>query len=370
MPDSILLVGDSESDQNLYYKTHFLAGDPFVYLETDGRQVLVVGRMEQGRAQKESSVPEVKTFDDYGYLDLIKGGADRTGAFLTVLERIAAESGDGVTVEGRFPVLYADELRQRGVTLQVSADLLRVDRRRKSAGEIEAIEAAQRATERAMARARDLLAESHVLGDTLHLDGVPLTSERLRHEMDVALLREGMDPGEAIVACGPGAADPHWIGEGTLRAGESIIIDIFPRSKRTRYYADMTRTFVKGDPGEQLERMYAATELALDTALRLIRPSANGADIHRAVLDSFNAAGFSEDGGPWMSHGTGHGVGLDIHEFPSLGVAGVELAEGDVVTVEPGLYDPAVGGVRLEDLAVVTANGCRNLTRFPRQFRV
>jgi Xaa-Pro aminopeptidase len=204
----------------------------------------------------------------------------------------------------------------------------------------------------------------------LHLDGIPLTSERLRHELDLALLSEGMDPGEAIVAGGPRAADPHWLGEGPLRAGEAIIFDVFPRSKKTRYYADMTRTFVKGEPAEQLQQMYDATAAALDTALAQIRAGANGRDVHQAVLDSYKAAGFSEDEGPRMTHGTGHGVGLEIHEAPSLSVGDMELVEGDVVTVEPGLYDPAVGGVRIEDIVVVTADGCRNLTRFPRQLRV
>jgi Xaa-Pro aminopeptidase len=370
MPGSLLLVGDSETNQNIYYKTHFLAGDPFIYFENDGRSLLVVGRMEQGRAQKESTVAEVKTFEDFGYLDLVKEGVDRTDAFVTVLERITAESGDGVTVEGRFPVLYADALRERGMMLEVSRDLLRMERRRKLPHEIEAIEAAQRATERAVARARDLLAAGEIHDGMLHLDGIPLTSERLRHELDLALLSEGMDPGEAIVAGGPRAADPHWLGEGPLRAGEAIIFDVFPRSKKTRYYADMTRTFVKGEPAEQLQQMYDATAAALDTALAQIRAGANGRDVHQAVLDSYKAAGFSEDEGPRMTHGTGHGVGLEIHEAPSLSVGDMELVEGDVVTVEPGLYDPAVGGVRIEDIVVVTADGCRNLTRFPRQLRV
>jgi Xaa-Pro aminopeptidase len=370
MPEATLLVGDSETNQNIYYKTHFLAGDPFIYFESNGRRLLVVAKMEHGRATKESSIPEVKSFDDYGYLDLIKEGVDRTEAFITVLDRVTADSGDGLVVEGRFPVLYADALRERGKSLNVAAGLLRLDRRRKSSEEIAAIESAQRATERAVARARELLAESDVLGNVLHLGGIPLTSERLRQEMDIVLLREGMDPGQAIAAGGPGAADPHWLGQGPLRAGEPIILDVFPRSKRTRYYADMTRTFVKGEPSEQLTRMYEATSTALDTALGLVRPGATGRDIHQAVLDSYKSAGFGADEGPRMTHGTGHGVGLDIHEAPTIGVGGPELLEGDVVTIEPGLYDPTVGGVRIEDLVLVTSDGHRDLTCFPREFRV
>jgi Xaa-Pro aminopeptidase len=220
-------------------------------------------------------------------------------------------------------------------------------------------------------RAIEILAESEDLHGVLHFGGIPLTSERLRAEIEVALTREGMDTSASpIVAGGPGAADPHWLGSGPLRPGEAIVLDVFPRSKANRYWADMTRTVAKGDPGELVRRMYAAVLRAQEAALAEIRAGANGRDVHAAVQAVFAEEGFAGEDGPRYIHGTGHGVGLEIHEGPALTSMDVELREGDVVTVEPGLYDPAVGAVRIEDLVVVTQDGCRNLTRFPKQLEI
>jgi Xaa-Pro aminopeptidase len=371
MSNAILLVGDSVSNSNLFYKTHFLAGDPFVYAETGEQKLLVVNSMEQGRAQKESKVDAVRTFDQYGYRELTRELNDRTAAFSHILQRILNDlHTDAATVEGDFPVMYADALRANGVALTVDPHLLVSERRIKSGEEISAIEEAQRATERAMARAIETIGESEIIGDTLHYAGIPLTSERLRSEIEALFLREDMDSSHTpITAGGPGAADPHWLGSGPLRAGQAIVLDLFPRSKRTRYFADMTRTVVKGQPDETLIAMYDATSRALDAALSQIRAGANGKDVHTAADDVFKDAGFHGEGpGPRYIHSTGHGVGLDIHEGPSLGSQDVELQPGDVVTVEPGLYDPTIGAVRLEDLVVVTDDGYTNLTRFPRQF--
>lgn len=373
MTDAILLVGDSERDANLFYKTRFLAGDPFVYAQYNGRDILAVNVMEKGRAQKESSVEDVRSFDEFGYTESMKATNDRAQAFAHVLRGVLSELGaESAEIEGNFPVLYADALRNQSVPLQVNPELLVHDRRSKNQEEIAAIEESQRATERAMAHAIEIIAESEPIGETLHYAGIPLTSERLRSEIELLLMREGMDPSFApIVAGGRGAADPHFLGSGPIRPGEAVVIDIFPRSKRTRYFADMTRTVVKGRPSDELRAMYDATSEALDSALAAIRPGVNGRDVHSAVLKVYEEAGFGGDGrGPRMIHGTGHGVGLDIHEVPSLGSSGGELRVGDAITVEPGLYDPEIGGVRIEDLVIVTEDGCRNLTRFPRRFEV
>lgn len=373
MSDAMLLVGDSRTDANLYYTTRFLAGDPFAYLERDGTSMIVVSSMERGRAEKESTAATVRTFDDFGYRDLIETTGSRDAAFAAVVGKAMEEIGAGVArVRGSFPVLLADTLRAAGVELIVDPELLRLRRRVKGPDEIAAIEAAQRATERAMAHAIDLIGNADLRAGVLHHAGIPLTSERIRTEIEVLLTRAGMDISDApIVAGGAGAADPHYLGAGPLRAGEAIVIDIFPRARATRYFADMTRTVVKGDPGETLTAMYDATALALDAAIALIRAGVNGRDVHQAVLDVYEGAGFGGDGdGPRLIHGTGHGVGLDIHEGPNLGAVDVELLPGDVVTVEPGLYDPKIGGVRIEDLVVVTEQGCRNLTEFPRRFRL
>jgi Xaa-Pro aminopeptidase len=373
MSEPVLLVGESYFNQNLYYKTHFLAGDPFVFLQANGSSLLVTSSMEQGRAEKESIVSQVKSFDDYGYRDLLRETGDRSGAFMTVLTRIAQEAGaSSLIADSSFPALYADSLRAGGLQLAVDSHLYEGERRRKSADEVSAIEEAQRATEQAVGLAFDLLRHSDIREGILYLDGSPLTSERVRAEIEVTLTRDGMDVSMSpIVAGGPGAADPHWEGHGPLRAGESIVFDVFPRSKRTRYFADMTRTVVRGEPSDILRAMYQATLQAQEAALQQIRAGANGREVHEAAKQAFRDAGFDqEEGGPRYTHGTGHGVGLDIHEGPSLGAVDEELREGDVVTIEPGLYDPTIGAVRIEDIVVVTEDGYRNLTNFPKQFEL
>jgi Xaa-Pro aminopeptidase len=367
-----LLVGDSETNSNLLYKTHFLAGDSFVYVECEARALLVVSPMESGRARKESRVLEVQTFDDFGYRDLLKKTEDPKLAFSTVLQSVARDIGaDSIVVEHTFPVLYADALRSGGFALEVKPDLFILERRQKHADEIGAIEQAQRATERAMARAAEIIGASEERVDALHYGGIPLTSERLRSEIETLLIREGMDVSHvSIVAGGPGAADPHWVGFGPLKTGQAVVVDLFPRGRASRYFADMTRTFVKGEVSDTLSAMYDATARALDAALAEIRPGASGRAAHEAAKCVFADAGFDRESGPRYIHGTGHGVGLDIHEAPSLGMLDVELIEGDVVTVEPGLYDPQLGAVRIEDLIVVTGGSYRNLTDFPRRFQL
>jgi len=370
---ALLLVGESYSDQTLFYKTRFLAGDPFIYIERDGRRTLVVSSMERGRAEKESSVPEVRSFDDFGYRDLLRELKDRGRAFTAVLGRIVRESGaERLAVKGSFPALYADYLRAEGFSIDIDPQLLVRQRRAKGPEEIEAIEEAQRATERAAGRAVEMLAASEERGGVLYLDGEQLTSEALRSEIEVTLLRDGVDSAHSpIVAAGPGAADPHWSGDGPIRAGQAVVLDIFPRSKRTRYCADMTRTVVKGDPGPELRSMHQAVLEAQEAALARVRAGASGRSVHEAVQAVFARRGFSGGGpGPRYLHGTGHGVGLDLHEAPHVGDVDEELVENDVVTIEPGLYAPAVGAVRIEDLVVVTRDGYRNLTRFPKGFEL
>jgi Xaa-Pro aminopeptidase len=247
--------------------------------------------------------------------------------------------------------------------------------------EVSHIEEAQRAVEEACAHAVEILEEAEVSDDgTLFWRGEPLTSEILRSEIDVELLRRGCTSDEGTIAAGGAqAADPHERGSGPLRAGEAIILDIFPRNGESRYYADMTRTIVKGEPNEGLQEMYDAVLEAQETALSMIRAGVNGRDVHEKVSDILHERGYKtgkhdqRPGEPLTEgffHGTGHGVGLEVHEAPRVSTADEELKVGDVVTVEPGLYEPGVGGVRIEDLVVVTEDGCRNLTRFPKEFRI
>ncbi len=381
---TLLVIGAPQHDASAYHLSGFLAPDPVICLRAGGKSYLAVTALEYGRAEKEAPVDELISFDELELIKLareLKSGARAFAAATgNLLERVGAE-GSPVTVPPHFGVAYADELRARGFEIEADGRLFADLRRAKSELEISHIEEAQRAVEEACAHAVGILEEAGVADDgTLRWGGETLTSEVLRAEIEVELLRRGCAADEGtITAGGPQAADPHERGSGPLRAGEAIILDIFPRNQGSRYYADMTRTFVKGEPGDELGNMYDAVLEAQEGALSMIRAGVNGRDIHEKVSDILHERGYKtakhdqKPGEPLTEgffHGTGHGVGLEVHEAPRLSTVDEELRAGDVVTVEPGLYQPGMGGVRIEDLVVVTEDGCRNLTRSPKELRL
>jgi len=202
----------------------------------------------------------------------------------------------------------------------------------------------------------------------LYRGRTPLTSELLQEEVAVTLLRKGCRAVDTIISCGEDSAIPHVRGSGPLREGEPIILDLFPQDEETGYTADMSRTVVKGEPTPEIREMFDAVLGAQTLAMGLVRPGATGADIHGKVVEYFKERGF-ESNTKGFIHNLGHGVGLEVHELPVLGPGGGELAAGHVITLEPGLYYPGKGGVRLEDMGVVTAKGFRDLTRMPRELR-
>jgi Xaa-Pro aminopeptidase len=342
-----------------------------VYFEAGGKGTLLTGGMEAGRARKQAKVDQIQTLEDYDFMKILQETEDRRRAFPIVIARALKDSGvTDVAVDPRFPLMTAEYLRAEGINLRVDPELLEGQRRQKTEDEIAAIEEAQRANERVTGKAIEMIAQSEVHNGTLHFNGIPLTSERVRTEMEIDFLKEGMENSHGmIVAGGKDAADPHSSGSGSFRAGEAIVMDIFPRSKKTRYWADMTRTVSKGQPSDELMKMYETVLRSQEAAFAQIKAGANGKDVHDAVVEVLKEAGYDRpEGGPRMNHSTGHGVGLAIHEAPGLGYTDVELLENDVVTVEPGLYDPQIGGIRIEDMVVVTKDGYRNLTNFPKDF--
>ena len=380
---TLLVIGASEHDAAAYHLSGFLAPDPVIFLEAAGKRYLAVSSMEYGRAKREARAEEVLSFDELNVMTLARelksGGRALAAAAANLLEKLGA-TGSPVAVPPTLSVVYADELRARGLTVTPEAKLFADLRRVKTEQEISYVEKTQRAVEDACAHAVRILREAGVSVDgTLLHEGEPLTSERLRFEIDTELLRRGCAASGTITAGGAQTADPHERGHGPLKAGEPIILDIFPADKTTRYYADMTRTFVKGEPGEELQKMYDAVLESQEAALAMIGPGTNGRDIHNKVSDVLHEAGYKtlvhdqRPGEPLQEgfiHGTGHGVGLEIHESPRVSIADEKLVPGDVVTIEPGLYYVGIGGVRIEDLVVVTESGCRNLTNFPKEFRV
>ena len=380
---NLLVIGAPEHDADAYHLSGFLAPDAVICLRVAGKRYLAVSSLEYGRAVKEAPVDELLSHEELGIIDLareLKSSAKAyAAAVANLLDEIGA-SNSPIVVPANFGLVYADGLRARGITLTPDGKLFDSLRRAKTEEEISNIEKTQNAVEAACAHAVEILEESGIEDDgILKWRGAPLSSELLRAEIEIELLRRGCAADGTIVAGGPQAADPHERGHGPLKAGESIIVDIFPVDISTRYYSDMTRTFVKGEPNEGLQEMYDTVLESQEAALSMIRAGVNGRDVHRKVADVLHEAGYKtnvhdqEEGKPLTEgffHGTGHGVGLEIHEAPRVSLADEDLIPGDVISVEPGVYDPKVGGVRIEDLVVVTEDGCRNLTTFPKLFRV
>lgn len=380
---TLLVIAAPQHDADAYHLSGFLAPDPVICLRAGGKRYLAVSALEYGRAEKDAPADELVSFDELDLMKLARelksGSRAFAAAAAKLIERAGAE-GSPVVVPPHFGVAYADELRARGLTVEPNGTTFASLRRVKTEEEISHIEVAQKAIEEACEHAVQILQEAETSDGTLIWRGEALTSELLRSEVEVELLRRGCSADEGtITAGGAQAADPHERGSGPLRAGEPIIIDIFPRNAESRYYADMTRTFVKGEPSPELDKMYDAVLEAQETALSMIRAGVNGRDVHDKVSETLHARGYktakhdAQPGEPLTEgffHGTGHGVGLEVHEAPRVSTADEVLRAGDVVTVEPGVYEPGVGGVRIEDLVVVTEDGCRNLTRFPKEFRV
>jgi Xaa-Pro aminopeptidase len=378
---SLLVIGAPEHDADAYHLSGFLAPDAVICLRAAGKTYLAVSSLEYGRAEKEAPVDRLISHDELGIADLareLKSGARAYAAAVANLLDELGALGTPVAVPPDFGVVYADELRARGVTITPEGKLFDGLRRAKTQGEIEHIQKTQEAVEAACAHAVGILEEAEVVKDgTLKWRGETLTSEGLRGEIDIELLRRGCSADGTIVAGGAQGADPHERGHGPLKAGESIIVDIFPVDLSTRYYSDMTRTFVKGEPNEGLQKMYDAVLESQEAALSMVKAGVNGKDVHNKVAEVLHEAGYKtnvhdqEKGKPLTEgffHGTGHGVGLEIHEAPRVSLANDELIPGDVISIEPGVYDPKIGGVRIEDLVVVTEDGCRNLTEFPKRF--
>src|SRR5215213_3530190 len=380
---NLLVIGAPEHDADAYHLSGFLAPDAVICLRVAGNRYLAVSSLEYGRAEKEAPVDELLSHEELNILGLARelrsGARAYAAAVANLLDELGAANSP-LVVPANFGVVYADELRARGITLTPDGKLFDGLRRAKTEEEISHIQKTQNAVEDACAHAVGILEESEIEDDgTLGWRGAPLTSELLRSEIDVELLRRGCAADGTIVAGGPQGADPHERGHGPLKAGRSIIVDIFPVDLSTRYYSDMTCTFVKGEPNEGLQEMYDAVLESQEAGLSMVRAGVNGRDIHNKVSEVLHEAGYKtnvhdqEEGKPLTEgffHGTGHGVGLEIHEAPRVSLADDELIPGDVISIEPGVYDPEVGGVRIEDLVVVTEEGCCNLTKFPKEFRI
>ncbi len=375
-----LIIAGSEASADMLYATRFFVPDPFVLLVQDGRKTILLSDLEVGRGRREAAVDEVLSLTEF------TAGHKKALGRQPTLARVAAHflkerRVRRAVVPEDFPLALSLALAAEGVQVAPPrkggfwpARMFKTPEERghlRRAGQI---------TQAGMARGMEVLAAATVPGGRRAGAGAPLqwgggvlTSERLRAEIDAAVLRAGGLPANTIVAGGEQACDPHERGTGPLRAGELIIIDIFPRDATSGYFGDLTRTFVKGRATDAQRQLWQTVQEGQRRTLKALRAGADGHAIHEGTKKFFKDRGYpteTRDGRPvGFFHGTGHGLGLELHEAPRFSAVR-SFEPGTVVTVEPGLYFPGLGGVRIEDVAAVTAKGCEMLSDFEQRLEV
>lgn len=374
MKEALLIVADSERDANMLYAVGMFVPDPFIYLNLAGRPHIVMNDLEIDRARRQA--PHCRILSLSAYQRKLRAAGVKKSSFARIIHQILREKKiRRALVPENFPFSLARDLKKLGVKLKPRASFF-PKREIKSADEVKKISAALAMAEVGMAEGMEVLRRAKISRDRkLIYHGLPLTSERLRAVIDCAILQANGLAANTIVAGGRQACDPHERGHGPLRAHEPIVIDIFPRSQKTGYFGDITRTVVRGHAGEAARKLYDTVLQGQKIAFEKIRAKVKTMDIHKAVQKFFVQQGYKtgrRDGRmEGFFHGTGHGLGLEIHETPRVNATSTEiLRPGHVVTVEPGLYYPGIGGVRLEDVALVTAQGAKNLTRFEKVLEI
>ena len=372
------MAGIPQLNSALYHRIRFLVGDPAAYVQlpaADGglKSVLILRDIEMDRARRFARADEVACPGDFAPAGGLSGDRE-TATAQAAAECLRRAGVTRVTADRTLPLIFADLVRAAGIAVQCDTSIGVVDRRRKDAEEIGHIRQSQQATEQIVERTCRLIARAEARRDGVLLDeGRPLTSERVRAMINHWFIDLGYVNPPSIVAGGPVGADCHDLGHGELRTGEPVIVDIFPRSERTLYYGDCTRSVVHGDVPDEVLHMHAAVCDAKRAGMAAARAGVTGEDVHRATIAAIVRHGYKTGLPPAdaaddycaMTHGTGHGVGLECHEPPLLDFKGPELLEGELVTVEPGLYRRDIGGVRVEDIVLIRSDGCESLNRLP-----
>jgi Xaa-Pro aminopeptidase len=369
-----IMAGIPEVNAALYWRIRFAVGDPaaFIELRENGlptSSILILRDIEMGRARQKARADQVSCPADFAPEGGLSGDRE-TATAQAAAECLRRAGVECVTADRTLPLIFAEVIRQTGIQVECDLEMGVVERRSKDEEEIGWIREAQRVTEGAVQMACELIARAEARKDGVLLhEGEVFTSERVRTIVDVWFLERQYSNPTSIIAGGQQGADCHNVGSGALKTGEPVIIDIFPTSRASRYNGDCTRTVVHGDIPDAVARMHSAVREAKAAGIAAIRPGTSGEAVHLATTAAITrngyAMGLPKDDSPdsycAMTHGTGHGVGLDVHEPPLLDMNGPELVVGDVVTVEPGLYTNSLGGVRVEDMVLVTEQGCENL---------
>ncbi|HEY1232075.1 MAG TPA: Xaa-Pro peptidase family protein [Candidatus Binatia bacterium] len=365
---AILLVAASEGDANMLYAVGFFVPDPFIFFQHREKKFAVLSDLEIDRAKKQAHVHRVLSLSLY-QRKLRQLG--KPAAMIDVLDLIFRERGiRSLVVPANFSALLSDQLRAKGYSVQIKRDPFWAERETKNRVEVAHITESLRIASLGLEAGIRMLKRTQTKRDGyLYLNGTRLTSEMLKTAVNTTIMAQGWLPSHTIISSGNQCVDPHHEGSGPIKANTSIIFDIFPRSQQNGYFGDLSRTVVRGRASDKLKEIYATVQAGQQIGYRQIRDGVNGKEVHQNILALFESRGFHTGrmNGRMQGffHGTGHGLGLDIHEPPRIAPVDAILRSGHVVTVEPGLYYLGIGGVRLEDVVVVTAKGNRNLTDCP-----
>jgi Xaa-Pro aminopeptidase len=373
VPD-VLIYADTVRSPSMRHEVPILVPDPFLYVERNGSRHTVSTSFEVDRIAAIPGGPEAHAYEEFGSDELIASGLPREDVELEVVVNACKALGvENAVVPPTFPIGLGERLWQADIRVTSDRETFSSRRRVKTEAELAGIRRAQRAAEAGMDAARELLRRAEPNGAGLVVGGDPLTCERIKQAIQAAFLTHGVVAEDFIVAHGAQGAVGHDPGSGPIAPGEPVVIDVWPKDPDTACYADMTRTYVVGEPPEEIVEYHRLVKEALDRSLEATRAGIPAAEPFRVACDLFQAAGYptqlTKKPGEVLAegffHGLGHGVGLEVHEPPWLGRAPGDLVAGDVVTLEPGLYRQGFGGVRLEDLVLVTETGAKNLTQYP-----
>ncbi len=369
-----VMAGNPSTNKSLFRLVQFMVHDAMIAIDLpDGTRTIILREIEMERAKKNARADRVYGYSDFTPANGLSGDRD-TAAAQSTAECLRRNGITAVIGDRTLPLLYVDEMEAAGIEVQLDIDMGVTERRIKDDEEQCHLEQAQHVTEDVMRMACETVANSTPdVNGILHMGSDPLTSERLRTLIDTFLLERNFFNPPCIVAGGSDGGDCHELGSGALFTGQPVIIDIFPLDKKTMYNGDCTRTVVHGEVSPELEKMHTAVVSAKEAAMATIKAGVLGEIVHLETIRVLLEHGYKE-GLPKanddesfcsMPHGTGHGIGLDVHEPPLLDRNGVALLAGDIVTIEPGLYSKALGGIRVEDMILVTEEGYRNFNTLP-----
>jgi Xaa-Pro aminopeptidase len=373
MPD-LLLFGDTQRSAALRHEIPASIPDAFLYAEVDGRAFIMSNNLESVKLEAARPDATLLDIDKLGFYELLQTGITRDELWVELTSRAAAAAGvrDAV-VDFDFPLGVAERLRADGIKLTVDERAFSIRRRAKSGPEMAGILRAQRSAEAGMAAAARLLRRAEPVDGTLHVDGRVLLAEDVREALRASCAEHGAPAPPDVIVASVKQGYGHESGSGPLPAGLPIVVDLWPQDEESQCWADMTRTFVVGgDPPEEVRRHERLVREAIEAVRAAIRPGITGTELYEMTCDVFEREGYrtqrtgpGEDPSEGFQFALGHGVGLRVHEDPGLGMLSREpLVPGDVLAIEPGLWDGEVGSVRFEDLVLVTDDGCETLTDY------